>query len=178
MLVRHARHTLEHHLTGAPYDAERPDVPAFAEKRGAFVTLTKNNRLRGCIGHVETDRPLWETISLVAVAAAQHDPRFPAVDASELDQIKLELSILTLPEPLPNPDQLEVGRHGLIIDNGTARGLLLPQVASERGWDAETFLRQVSLKAGLHEDAWQLPDVRLFVFSAEVFGEEDSPVRD
>lgn len=150
------------------------DYPPLApEPRGAFVTLkTREGDLRGCIGTILPVGPLDETVARMAVAAAVEDPRFPAVRASELPGLLFEISALTLPQPVPDPARIEVGRHGLIVTRGSRKGLLLPQVAPEWGWDREEFLKHTCLKAGLPEEAWRDPQTRLEWFEAEVWGEE------
>lgn len=136
---------------------------------GAFVTLTKGGALRGCIGRVVGDRPLWETVGLMARAAAFEDPRFPPVSAGEFDSLALEISILSPITPCPDPELVEVGRHGLLISQAGRSGLLLPQVPVEWGWDRETFLAHTCRKAGLPPEAWKQPTADLFWFEAEVF---------
>ena len=139
---------------------------------GAFVTLKRGGHLRGCIGTLECRRPLGEEVARVAVSAAREDPRFEPVRASELDDLHVEVSVLGPPEEIDpsDPSTIDVGRHGLVVEQGHRRGLLLPQVATEWGWDRETFLAQTCLKAGLSADAWR-KDARVYRFSATVFGE-------
>jgi len=137
---------------------------------GAFVTLRKHGELRGCIGHVEPDRPLDVTVARVAVAAAQTDPRFPSVSLDELDEISIEISVLGPLERIFGLKEVIVGRHGLVVERTFHRGLLLPQVAVEHGWSAEVFASQTCVKAGLPPDAWK-NGATLWRFEAEVFGE-------
>jgi hypothetical protein len=141
---------------------------------GAFVTLTKGGRLRGCIGHIEARKPLYATVCECARAAALDDPRFPPVTPAELSLLRLEISILS---PLLDidPQQVEVGRHGLLISRGAQRGLLLPQVAVEWNWDREQFLAETCVKAGLPGNAWQ-HGARIQAFTAQVL--KESPTRD
>jgi AmmeMemoRadiSam system protein A len=136
---------------------------------GAFVTLYKGRRLRGCIGHIEAFRPLYLTVRECARAAALEDPRFDPVAPAELPSLQLEISILS---PLLDvaPSQVEVGRHGLLISRGAQRGLLLPQVAVEWNWNREQFLEETCLKAGLPPDAWQ-HGARTQAFTAQVLKE-------
>jgi AmmeMemoRadiSam system protein A len=143
------------------------------ERRGAFVTLRKWGRLRGCIGRIEPDSPLEMMLPAVARLAALRDPRFPPVVAGELRDVRFEVSLLTAPAPLPDPSALVVGRDGLIVSSGTRRGLLLPQVPIEHGWSAEEFLARACEKADLPADAWRDRDVRLLSFQADVFAEAD-----
>ena len=144
------------------------------EKRGAFVTLHERatHDLRGCIGYVEPLFPLAETVTRAAVAAALHDTRFDPVTTRELPGLGIEISVLSLPEPL-RPQDIVVGTHGLILSLGGRSGLLLPQVATEHGWDVTTFLEQTCRKAGLPAGAWKRPETQLLGFSAAVFGEAD-----
>jgi AmmeMemoRadiSam system protein B/AmmeMemoRadiSam system protein A len=141
---------------------------------GAFVTLTEEGRLRGCIGYVTPTKPLWETVRDVAALAAVRDRRFDPVGERELSSLEYEISVLSPLRHIADVDQIEVGRDGLLIKKGGAEGLLLPQVASERGWDRATFLRQTCLKAGLPPDAWKDADTDLFAFTAVVFGDHDT----
>jgi len=136
----------------------------------AFVTLTKRGRLRGCIGYTEAVAPLFRVVQECAVAAATEDPRFPPVSLDEVPEIHLEISVLTPLFPI-RPEEVEVGRHGLLVTQGRMRGLLLPQVPVEQRWDRETFLDQTCAKAGLPASAWR-HGATLEGFTAEVFGEE------
>ncbi|NLW51716.1 MAG: AmmeMemoRadiSam system protein B [Candidatus Brocadiaceae bacterium] len=151
-----------------------PAAPSEALRRpgAAFVTLTRDGQLRGCIGHVEADGPLCDCVARMAVLAALRDPRFRPVAPDELDELRIEISVLTPLTRLRDVADLRVGRDGLVVERRPARGLLLPQVASEHGWDAREFLRQTCAKAGLPEDAWQDADVTIYRFQAEVFSED------
>jgi uncharacterized protein (TIGR00296 family) len=151
-------------------------TPVFNEKRGVFVTLTKNGMLRGCIGLPYPVMPLGEAIIHAASAAALEDPRFPPVSRDELSTISLEVTILTVPvslegDPMKRPDKVEVGRHGLIIRGMGTSGLLLPQVATEYGWDAETFLDHTCMKAGLPGRCWTQSSVEILTFEGQIFSE-------
>jgi AmmeMemoRadiSam system protein A len=141
---------------------------------GAFVTLHLGVELRGCIGSLETDRPVTEVVERCAASAAREDPRFLPVTPAELDALDIEVSVLGPLEPLDpvDPAGVEIGRHGLVVEQGSRRGLLLPQVATERGWDQETFLAQACAKAGLPADAWR-HGAHVCRFEALVFGEHD-----
>lgn len=167
-----ARRTLAAKLFGTtpPPDPPFSELPApLQEPRGAFVTLKRHGRLRGCIGQIEARWPLAQTVSLMALAAAFQDPRFPPVTPDEWDDLELEISVLSPLVKLDDPAQVRVGTHGLYVRKGSRGGLLLPQVAVEQGWDRETFLRQACRKAGLPPDAWRDADTELFVFTADVF---------
>lgn len=146
--------------------------PRLKEKRGAFVTLEKNHELRGCIGYILPLYPLYETVIEMAQAAALRDPRFEPVSPRELKDITVEISVLTVPYKISRVEEIEVGKHGLIIKKGYHQGLLLPQVATDYGWDRETFLEHTCLKAGLPRNAWRDKDTEIQVFSAQVFSRE------
>ncbi len=144
---------------------------ALAEKCGAFVTLHKSGSLRGCIGYIEAAKPLFQTVGECAMAAALRDPRFEPVAPHELPHLQLEVSVLSPMEEI-RPEQVEVGRHGLLISRGLQRGLLLPQVPTEFGWDREEFLAETCLKAGLPPDAWK-HGAKIQAFTAQVFAEPE-----
>ena len=145
---------------------------ALQEDAGAFVSLHKNGRLRGCIGVFASKEPLWKTVQDNAVAAAFKDPRFTPVEAEELPQIDIEISVLSPLRQITEVNEIEVGRHGIFIMQGRCRGVLLPQVAIEYGFDRESFLAETCLKADLPEDAWQ-NGASIYIFDAEVFGEKE-----
>ena len=168
-----ARTTIEAHLAGR--DLPDPDPPEgpLLEARGAFVTLTANGVLRGCIGHVVAADPLWRSVRVNAVHAACHDPRFPPVTADELAGLTVEISALSPLRPVSGPDDVVVGRDGLVIERGAARGLLLPQVARRYGWTAVEFLDQTCRKAGMTAGCWRDSAATISAFTAEVFSELD-----
>jgi uncharacterized protein (TIGR00296 family) len=175
MAVRSARAAIEHAVAKRPYVSENL-THVFGEKRGVFVTLTKNGSLRGCIGFPYPVMPLDKAIVHAAGAAALEDPRFPPVTKDELAAISLEVTILTIPEPLEGepakrPQQVIVGRHGLIVRGMGTSGLLLPQVATEYGWDAKTFLNHTCIKAGLSERCWTSKNVEILTFEGQIFSE-------
>jgi AmmeMemoRadiSam system protein A len=172
LLLRLARSTIEAHLKGqTPPDPPDPP-PALSEPRGVFVSLHRQGRLRGCIGYLEPIKPLLAAVQEMAAAAAFRDPRFPPVRPEELADLHLEISVLSPMQRIFKVEEIEVGKHGLYIERGLARGLLLPQVATQYGWDRLTFLEQTCLKAGMPPDAWKDPDTRIYVFTAEVFTDE------
>ena len=163
----------------AGLDGSRPQVPEIVEPdllepRGAFVTLHKQGRLRGCIGTFVSDRPLCETVAEMAQSAAFKDPRFPPLAREELPEIEIEISVLSPLKEVEDPEEIEVGIHGIYLINGPFHGVLLPQVATEYGWDRTTFLDQTCLKAGMAPGCWRDPNTRILVFTAEVFGEKGS----
>ena len=138
-----------------------------------FVTLRISDALRGCVGQLEGRGSLVDTVQHVAAAAATEDPRFSPVRADELSEIVIEISVLGPVTPCSGPDAIEIGRHGVVVDAGPRRGLLLPQVAVEWGWDQQTFVAKTCVKAGLRPDAWTR-DAALSIFEAEVFSEADA----
>jgi AmmeMemoRadiSam system protein A len=144
----------------------------FPGASGAFVTLKRGGRLRGCIGTLQCRRSLPEEVRRVAVSAAREDPRFAPVTAPELADLQIEVSVLGPLEPIDprDPAAVEIGRHGLVVEQGARRGLLLPQVATEWGWDRESFLSQTCVKAGLPPDAWR-HGAAVYRFDAIVFGD-------
>lgn len=139
------------------------------EPRGAFVCLHTGKDLRGCIGMIEGRKPLWETVRDMAVEAAFGDPRFCALSLEELDQVHIEISVLTPLRRINDPSEIEIGKHGLVIRKGYRSGLLLPQVAVEHGWNRRQFLEWTCRKAGLPPNAWKEGGVEISVFSADVF---------
>ena len=150
-----------------------PVSSTLKQNRGAFVTLKIDGRLRGCIGYIIPVMPLYMTVAEVAESAALKDPRFPPVSVDELPLLEYEISALSPIEVIEDPNEIVVGRDGIIIKMGRNQGLLLPQVATEYGWNREQFLQHTCRKAGLPPEAWKEPGVEISVFSAEVFGEED-----
>lgn len=148
-----------------------PEAPTelLTRELGAFVTLTLDGTLRGCIGNVLGNGPVWTTIWNMARAAAFEDPRFPPLSRREFESAAVEISILGPVEVCPDPSRIVVGRHGLIMNRGGRSGLLLPQVPVQWGWNREQFLSQTCRKAGLPESAWRDPETRILWFEAEVF---------
>ena len=172
-LLSLARSTLEQILSGKTPTPLPDDLPeALKQPRGAFVTLHRNGRLRGCIGIFTSQQPLATTIREMAVQAALHDPRFPEVTPNELASIDLEISALTPLRLVQSPDEVVVGQHGVYITMGRHSGVLLPQVATEYGWNRVEFLEHTCLKAGLSQDAWK-QGASISVFEADVFGEKE-----
>jgi|SRR5215212_1261067 len=141
---------------------------------GVFVTLnSRDGELRGCIGSIQPIAPLHEAVSSSAIHAAFHDPRFPPLMADELPSTHIEISVMGPIEPVENLDEIVVGRDGLIVRRGGNAGLLLPQVATDHGWDRDTFLSHTCIKAGLPPTAWRSGGCRIERFAAEVFSEQD-----
>jgi AmmeMemoRadiSam system protein A len=169
-LLQAARRTLEEHLRHHRTPAIEDVSPRLFEPGGAFVTLHQGRGLRGCIGTFDASDPLLGTIQRMAIAAATHDPRFSPVLADELPELQLEISVLS-PLRRASADQVVVGTHGVYVSRGAFRGVLLPQVATEHGWDRDTFLEHTCRKAGLPPSAWRDPETTIEIFSAQVFGE-------
>ncbi len=179
--VKLARKTIELFLSEnrlpKPQDLGFELSQVFGEKRGVFVTLTENELLRGCIGHPYPDSTLEDAITDSAISAATRDPRFPPVGKDELDDIVVEVTVLTPPErinapPKELPNLIEIGRHGLIVKQGYCQGLLLPQVAPEHNMDSIDFLGHTCLKAGLSPDAW-LRGAEVHCFEGQIFKEKE-----
>ncbi len=168
-------------IAGAVAQEPKPLIhhfPFMEEKRGIFVTLTKGGQLRGCIGLPYPVMPLGEAIIQAALSAALEDPRFPPVKKEELTKIHIEVTVLTVPVPVEGnpedrPKKVIVGKHGLIVRGRGTSGLLLPQVATEYGWDPETFLHQTCVKAGLPAQCWQDSRVELLTFEGQIFSEQE-----
>ncbi len=185
-LVKLARKTIEEYLkSGKKPKIDEKSVPEKLKKKaGAFVTLDKvgeslrEKELRGCIGYIEPIMPLYKTVMEAAISAATQDPRFEPVKLEEMDNIIVEVTILTPPElikvksPREYPKHIEIGKHGLIVEYGIYRGLLLPQVPVEYGWSKEEFLSHTCMKAGLLPDCWLSENVKIYRFSGIVFSEE------
>ena len=171
-LLRIAREAIRAGLDGAAYRPPAPEDPDLAIAAGAFVTLHAAGSLRGCIGTLEGTRPLYQTVAEMAHSAAFHDPRFPSLTEQEWGDVSIEISALTPLEEIGDPQLVQVGRHGVVISQGGRRGVLLPQVATQYGWDRGTFLARTCDKAGLPSDAWPR-GASIQVFEARVFGEEE-----
>lgn len=172
-LLKIARESVTAVVSGEKYTPEEPAEARLRQAAGAFVTLHLHGELKGCIGFIEARLPLFETVAEMAAKAAVADPRFESVTRSEVTEIEIEISVLSRLERIEKPGDVVVGKHGIMIEKGFYRGLLLPQVATENNWDREQFLKYVCLKAGLGKEAYLEPDSRIYVFTAEVFGEED-----
>lgn len=166
-----ARRTVEAAASGEALPTV-PDEEVFGREGGAFVTLKKGGALRGCIGNFIGTGSLGKTIVEMAASAAVHDPRFSPVKPGEVDDLEIDISLLSAMIPAA-PEDVVPGTHGLYIKYGLRSGTLLPQVATETGWDRETFLSHTCLKAGLSPDSWKRDGVQIFTYTAEVFGEKE-----
>jgi AmmeMemoRadiSam system protein A len=169
-LLRIAHASIESQLADEALSLEAP-TPHLAEKRGAFTTLYVRRDLRGCVGYVFPVASIYRTVAETARAAAFEDSRFSPLSPAELPDLEIHLSVLSPLEPI-RAEEVEVGRHGLLISLDGRRGLLLPQVPVEHGWDRETFLQQTCRKAGLPLDAWR-HGASLEAFTAELFADRD-----
>ena len=177
-LVELARRSIETYLNEKQIIKVPEDTPdLLKEEMGAFVTLNSQGQLRGCIGYPEPVKPLVNAVIEVAVSAALQDPRFPPVTIEELNDIQVEVSVLTKPEiitvnkPEEYLDKIKVGEDGLIIESSFSRGLLLPQVPVEWQWDTEEFLSNTCMKAGLNSDCWLDQDIKIYKFQSQIFEE-------
>ncbi len=172
LLLRLARQALEQAVRTGRLPQIDPPPGAPQEPCGAFVTLHKHGRLRGCVGYIESALPLYQTVRECARAAALQDRRFEPVEPEEVAGLEMEISVLSPLEDI-TPERVEVGRHGLLVSRGYLRGLLLPQVPVEWHWDRETFLSETCRKAGLPADEWR-HGARIQAFTAQVFAETSS----
>lgn len=171
-LLQIARLAIERRLKGEPLPDFGPISERLLQKQGAFVTLHKRGALRGCIGYIEPVSPLYLAVAEMAQAAAFEDPRFAPLTEDELPEVDIEISVLSPTREISDLEEIKVGEHGLIVQQGIRKGLLLPQVATEYDWDRTTFLRHTCLKAGLPADAYKQKGTSIKVFSAQVFGEK------
>jgi AmmeMemoRadiSam system protein A len=171
-LLQLARNTIETFLTKGSKTYPETDNPKFLENRGVFVTLHSHGDLRGCIGYPLPVKPLIEAIVDNAVSASTEDPRFVPVTPKELKDIDIEISVLTVPRKVKGIEEVEVGRDGIIISKGFMKGLLLPQVPVEQGWNLEEYISYGCMKANLPEDEWQR-GVDIETFQGVVFGEKE-----
>lgn len=174
MLLNIARTAVEEYIKEGKILDFNVDDERLNWKEGAFVTLHNSGKLRGCIGQIEpSDKPLWQVVRNMAIAAATEDNRFSPVSVDELDKINYEVSVLSKPEKIDNWQDIELGKHGVIVRKGLKGGVFLPQVADETGWSKEEFLSQLcQQKAGLASDCYKNDkDVELKIFTAQVFRE-------
>lgn len=170
-LLTIARRTLETFLKGAVLPSFDLISENLQKPGGAFVTLRRHKDLRGCIGRFDSPEPLYQVVQQMVLASALEDPRFQPVVMSEVADLKIEISVLSVRQTIHQLSEIIIGRHGLSVSKGFHRGVLLPQVAIENKWNREEFLTQVCLKAGLKPNAWEEGGLKLEVFTADVFGE-------
>jgi AmmeMemoRadiSam system protein A len=173
LLLELARDAIAAHLATAPIPSFETDDPVLSQRSGAFVTLWKRGDLRGCIGHVDDDKPLCQVVQEMAVAAASADYRFSPLAPSELPDLEIEINVLSPMQRIESVDEVQVGAHGLLIVKNGHRGLLLPEVAAERGWNRQEFVEAVCWKAGLPKDAWRA-GATLYTFTTVLFREREA----
>jgi len=173
ILLNAARNSISSIFTGSEIpQTDYNKYPVFKTNAGAFVTLTINKRLRGCIGYIISDQPVFETVCDAAIQAAQNDPRFPPVSEKELEKIEVEISILSPPFPLNSYEEIVIGKHGLIMEEKGRRGLLLPQVPTEHKMDRDQYLDAICQKTGFPTGYWKEKQLKLSGFTATVFSED------
>ncbi|MDI6777199.1 MAG: AmmeMemoRadiSam system protein B [Syntrophales bacterium] len=173
ILLDIAKKTIECRLTGRDVPEFQVESARLQEKKGVFVTLKKQGQLRGCIGYIEAVKPLYKTIEEMAIAAAFNDPRFPPLKREEFEHLTIEISALTPLTEIKDINEIKVGVHGIHIVKGFYSGLLLPQVAVEHKWDRLTFLEETCHKAGLPSQTWKDKDTKIYIFSADIFGNKE-----
>ncbi len=173
-LLKLAKDTLDAYFANKPSPVCTSPDDGLIARKGAFVSLHREGDLRGCIGQLYSDQELHKVVQHCALSAALEDPRFPPVAQDELENLDIEISVLSPFRRIRNIEEVEVGKHGLYIVQGPFRGLLLPQVATEFRWDRKKFLEQTCRKAGLPESAWRDPHAEIYIFEAEVFSDSRS----
>jgi AmmeMemoRadiSam system protein A len=172
-LLEVARRSMIEAVHGRAVSDDFPSAPGSPLSAGAFVTLHRRGRLRGCIGQISSPQPIVPLVAYCARAAALDDPRFRPVEAQEIQEIEIELSILSALNDITLA-RIEVGKHGLMVTRGSTRGVLLPQVAAQYGWNSVRFLEETCVKAGLDRGAWRAEGTRVEAFTAEVFSESEA----
>lgn len=180
ILVQIARKSIEAKLEDKKIELhiDPAKYPILKSKSGVFVTLKINDQLRGCIGYITTDEPLFKTIQEAASNAAFEDPRFPPLQKSEYNEVELEISVLSEPYPMKDYDEIVIGEHGLILEENGQRGLLLPQVPVEHKMNKEQYLEAICKKTGIPQDSWQKKKLNMYLFTAEVFDEKELEAED
>jgi len=171
-LLKIARDTILSYVTSGKVPSVETDSAGLNLESGCFVTIKQKGVLRGCIGNFVSEKPLYKLVQEMAVSASTQDPRFYPMKPHDLADFELEISVLSPLEKAASVEEIEVGTHGIYIIKGSYRGVLLPQVATDYGWDRDEFLRHTCIKAGLSENAWMKGDCDIHIFSALVFGEK------
>jgi len=171
-LLQIAREAILHQVEGQNYSPTPQEEKTLNERSGCFVTIKQNDQLRGCIGNFQARQPLYREVAQMAAASATEDPRFEPMSPADIDDFTLELTVLSPLEKVEDTGSIEIGKHGIYIEKGVHRGVLLPQVATEHGWDRTTFLQQTCLKAGLPGNAWQAADADIYIFSGQIITED------
>jgi AmmeMemoRadiSam system protein A len=170
VLLSIARESIESAITDDPSKHAQTEItsPELKEESGAFVTLRRDGKLRGCIGRMVSDIPLYKLVSEMAVSAAKEDPRFSHIQLSELESLEIDISVLSPLQKIDDPLDFELGIHGIHIRKGSSTGCFLPQVATETGWTKEEFLSKCcSMKTGLSPDAWKEKNIEIYIFTSE-----------
>ncbi len=170
-LLQIARKSIETYLNNEKYFPEEPNDNELKKKSGVFVTLNKNHNLRGCIGFIVGVKPLYEAVYTMAREAAFNDPRFPELNNKELKYIDIEISVMTPLKKIDNIEEIKVGKHGIYIKKGFYSGLLLPQVATDWGYNREQFLQNTCMKAGMQPDCYKYSETEIYIFECEIFSE-------
>jgi len=173
VLLSIARKSIETHIRSGEVYIEPREEMSLNTRNGCFVTIKQHGQLRGCIGNFQSELPIFREVAEMAVASASKDPRFYPMKEEDLEDFSLEISVLSPLAKIEDVEEIEVGKHGIYLEKGYYRGVLLPQVATEHSWDRETFLNQTCVKAGLPTDSWRAEDAEIYIFSAQVFGEEN-----
>lgn len=171
ILLNIARQAIIDQVQTGQYEVEPREEKSLNSRSGCFVSIKQNGKLRGCIGNFQSELPLFSEVAEMAVSSATKDPRFYPMLVEDLNNFLLEISVLSPLEKIEETDEIEVGKHGIYLEKSFHRGVLLPQVAAEHGWDRKTFLMQTCIKAGLPTDAWRTEDAEIYIFSAQIFSE-------
>jgi len=171
ILLDIARDAIQSAILKSDVLPEPREEKALNVRSGCFVTIKQHGDLRGCIGNFQSELPLFREVAEIAAASATKDPRFYPLQEVDLESISLEISVLSPLQKIEDISEIEIGKHGIYLEKGFYRGVLLPQVAEEHDWDRETFLKQTCLKAGLPTDAWEAEDADIYIFSAQIFGD-------
>lgn len=171
ILLEIAHKAVEANVREEDITPEPREEKALNMRSGCFVTIKLDNELRGCIGNFQSDRPLFKEVAEMAAASACKDPRFYPLQLDEVKNISIDISVLSALEKIDDIETIEIGTHGIYLEKGYYRGVLLPQVATEHNWDRETFLKQTCIKAGLPTDSWEAEETDIYTFSAEVFSD-------
>ncbi|PLX78783.1 MAG: AMMECR1 domain-containing protein [Desulfuromonas sp.] len=169
-----ARNAIIATIRDGRYDVEPREEKSLNVRGGCFVTIKRQGELRGCIGNFQSQQPLFKEVAEMAVNSATKDPRFYPMQENELDDFDLEISVLSPLEKIEDTEEIEVGKHGIYLEKGIHRGVLLPQVAVEHGWDRMNFLKQTCIKAGLPTESWQAEDAEIYIFSAQIFSNKQA----
>lgn len=173
ILLQIARKSIEEEFGKTTVNLNQDFPETLNLKCGVFATLSIDDELRGCIGYIIGDKPLYELVYIVAKKSAFEDPRFYPLTEEELDEIEIEISVLSPPKRIQSIDEIKIGEHGLIIQKGPFHGLLLPQVATKYNWTVKEFLEHTCLKAGLSKTEWKDPNTKIEIFTADVFSEKE-----